>query len=178
MNRDGQVKHKISIPLAIGVAVVLMGCAERKAPGTPPAQASITRITEYRAGLDAYAAGRPEKALQHFSAAANQGNVNAQYYVGLMHANGEGTKRDFREAAKWYRKAAARNQPDALVNLARLHVMGLGVDADAQKAVELFGRAAKVYPPGEKRNQAAEQGKALAAIVASNTAPNERAVAQ
>jgi TPR repeat protein len=165
------------IPLAMGVALLLTGCGERHAPTTPsPQSGSVqsrsSRVAEYRAALDAYAAGRHVSALEHFRAAAEQGNVNAQYYTGLMYANGEGTaKRDYHEAAKWYQRAAKHNQPDALVQLARLYVMGLGVEANASKAVELFGRAAQAFPPGEKRDQAVQQKNALAAVIGSTQKP-------
>jgi len=153
-----------SIPLLIGAALLVAGCGDRDARSAPT---PASRAAEYRAGLDAYVAGRVVFALEHFSAAAEQGNVNAQYYTGLMYANGEGTKPDYREAAKWYEQAAAHNQPDALVQLARLYVMGLGVDQDTRKAITLFERAAKVIPAGEKRDQVLQQKKAVAAILES-----------
>jgi len=161
-----------SMPFAIGVALLLMSCGERHTPATTSGrsgsvQSHGSRTAEYRAGLDAYVAGRRVSALEHFRAAAELGNVNAQYYTGLMYANGEGTKPNYREAAKWYQRAAEHNQPDALVQLARLYVTGLGVEVDARKAIELLDRAAQTLPPGEKRDQAIEQKKALAA--ASNS---------
>jgi len=164
----------IIAPAAFGVALLLAGCGERQTPAaaqTASAQHRGSRIAEYRAALDAYVAGRQLSALPHFRAAAEQGHVNAQYYTGLMYANGEGTKQDYREAAKWYRLAAEHDQPDALVQLARLYATGTGVDMDVPKAIELFGRAAKAYPPGEKRDQAIEQKNALAAVRDSTRKP-------
>ena len=152
-----------SLSLAMA-AFLLTACGERAAHTTLATQSSSSRAGEYRAGLNAYAAGRYEKAFKHFREAAKRGNANAQYYTGLMYANGEVTKQDYALAAKWYQQAAAHHQPDALVQLARLHVMGLGVEQDAAKAVELFGRAAKIYPPGEQRDQAMAQRKALAEV--------------
>lgn len=123
--------------------------------------------------MEAYTVGRLDVALSHFRAAAEQGNVNAQYYTGLMYANGEGTEQNYAEAAKWYQKAAAHDHPDALVQLARLYVTGSGVEADASKAVELFARAAKVYPPGEKRDQVMQQKTALATVIDSSKVRSE-----
>src|ERR671912_535328 len=132
--------NKVSMPLAaIGVVLLLLGCGERQTPASAqsaPVQHRGSRIAEYRDALDAYVAGRQLEALPHFRAAAEQGHVNAQYYTGLMYANGEGTKQDYGEAAKWYQMAAEHDQPDALVQLARLYATGTGVDMDVPKAIE------------------------------------------
>src|SRR5258708_21444568 len=37
---------------------------------------------------------------------AEEGNSYAQFTIGKMYANGEGTSRDYKKAAMWYRKAA------------------------------------------------------------------------
>jgi TPR repeat protein len=172
---EPDTKRGRSLPLAVGLALLLMGCGDRHAGPTPATQSRGSRIVEYRAGLDAYLAGRQLNALEHFRAAAEQGHVNAQYYTGLMYANGEGTKQDYRAAARWYQMAATRNQPDALVQLARLYATGTGVDMDVHKAVELLDRAAKTYPPGEKRDHALEQKNALAAVLDSMQKPAQAA---
>jgi TPR repeat protein len=165
-----------SLLLAASAALLLPACTERPSTATGSSKAAAarprgTKMVEYRAALDAYVGGRYDVALVHFRAAAELGHVNAQYYTGLMYANGEGTERNFDEAAKWYQQAAKHNQPDALFQLARLYAIGTGVKMDVQKAVELFDRAARVLPPGEKRDQAIQQKDALAAIVVARQAP-------
>src|SRR5829696_4991380 len=174
MGWDAKLKQNI-IAAAFGVVLLLVGCGEHQTPAAAQSASAHrgSRIAEYRAALDAYVAGRQLSALPHFRAAAEQGHVNAQYYTGLMYANGEGTKQDYREAAKWYQLAAEHDQPDALVQLARLYATGTGVDMDVKKSIELFGRAAKAYPPGAKRDQAIEQKNALAAVLSSTNKPAE-----
>lgn len=49
--------------------------------------------------------GNKEK-VAALQAKANEGNAHAQYYVGKMHANGVGLKKDSGEALKWLNKAA------------------------------------------------------------------------
>ncbi len=44
---------------------------------------------------------------------AEQGNPEAQYYVGQMYEKGVGVKPDMQEALEWYRKAADQGWPDA-----------------------------------------------------------------
>lgn len=150
--------------LALALALSITACGETQGP---PAKTTGSRASEYRAGLDAYGAGRILYAFEHFRAAAEMGNADAQYYVGLMYSNGEATKQSYEEAAKWYLKAVAQNQPDAIVQLARLHVTGLAVEHNPRKAIELFGRAAKIFPPGEKRDQALQQKQALEEALAA-----------
>lgn len=117
------------------------------------------------AGQRAYAQTDFAGAFRRFHEAAAQGNANAQYYLGVMYADGQGTQRNFEEAARWWEKAAARNHADALYSLARLYAAGVGVEADATRAIDLFGRAAAAFPPGEQRNQAEQQRQALAAVL-------------
>ena len=37
---------------------------------------------------------------------AESGNAQAQYYLGVMHENGEGVSQDYAKASEWYRRAA------------------------------------------------------------------------
>jgi TPR repeat protein len=117
------------------------------------------------AGLSAYSSGDHERALKFFQDAANKGVADAQFYTGLMHAEGQGVARSYTEAVKWYEKAAEQNQPDALLALAKLYVVGSGVAADSAKAIELFKRAEQAYPASELRDQVTEQRLALEAVL-------------
>ena len=45
--------------------------------------------------------------------AAEQGNANAQFNLGLMYANGEGVPEDDAEAVRWYRLAAEQGNANA-----------------------------------------------------------------
>ena len=49
---------------------------------------------------------------------AEAGQPKAQYNLGLMYANGVGTKQDFKLAIKWYHKAAENNWAPAQYILA------------------------------------------------------------
>lgn len=150
---------------ALAALTAVTGCDNRRdataARRAAAPQAAATPASELAAGQRAYAAGDRIGALRHFRAAAEGGNADAQYYSGLMHADGQGAKRDHAEAVKWYTKAVAQNQPDALMALARLRVIGLGVAADPAQAIELYKRAAMAYPPGEQQDQAEAQHQAL-----------------
>lgn len=155
--------------------VAAAGCdgAPRAHVGAAPGGGASAGQSALAAGQRAYAQTDFAGAFKRFHEAAAQGNADAQYYLGVMYADGQGTQRNYPEAVRWYEKAAAQNHPDALYALARLYVTGLGVEADASRAVELYGRAAAAYPPGAQRDQAEQQRQALAAVL-DETKPAKR----
>ena len=48
-----------------------------------------------------------------YQEAAKQGNVDAQYELGVMHSNGNFVEKDLEEAVKWFRKAADKGHKKA-----------------------------------------------------------------
>ena len=46
------------------------------------------------------------KAAEIFGRLAEQGDADAQNYLGVMYKNGQGVKKDYVKAAEWFRKAA------------------------------------------------------------------------
>jgi len=53
------------------------------------------------------------EALKWFYKAAEQGNADAQYYIGAMYAVGVDVPKDRAEASKWFRKAAEQGHENA-----------------------------------------------------------------
>ena len=51
-----------------------------------------------------------KKAADWYLAAAEKGNVYAQYSIGYMYANGEGVEKDNSQAISWLQKAADQKQ--------------------------------------------------------------------
>ncbi|MEJ1966895.1 MAG: tetratricopeptide repeat protein [Gammaproteobacteria bacterium] len=163
-------------PLTLCLLMPLAGCSQggtQTAAVAAQAPAAVTAdgrklrpLTDIEIAQDAYSKGDYPKALDHFRAAATAGDADAMYYTGVMYAEAEGVaKKSLPEAIRWYEKAAARDQPDALCAMARLYVVGDGVDRDPNKAVEYFDRAIKAYPPGPKQDSASQQRVALAAVL-------------
>ena len=74
--------------------------------------------------------------------AANQGDVSAQYNLGLMYFNGHGVVQSYQEAVKWYRKAANQNYASAQLNLGVMYDNGRGVVQSYQEAVKWYRKAA------------------------------------
>ena len=74
---------------------------------------------------------------------AEQGDASAQKWLGAYFASEKaGARRDFREAIKWYRKAAEQKNRDAAFLLAVMYLNGLGVSEDYVLAHMWFNIAA------------------------------------
>ncbi len=70
----------------------------------------------YRFGL----LGAPKdykEAAKWYRKAAEQGDADAQFRLGVMYHEGEGVSQDYTEAAKWSRKAAEQGDASAQINL-------------------------------------------------------------
>ena len=64
------------------------------------------------------------KAVELFTKAAEQGNVDAQNNLGVMYFVGEGVSRDVNKAKQWFEKAAAQGNEEAKGNLEALQNAG------------------------------------------------------
>jgi hypothetical protein len=113
------------------------------------------------------------EAAKWYRLAAQQGEVIAQYNLGLMYYRGNGVAQDYAEAARWYFLAAEQGNANAQFNLGGMYYQGWGVpqnDADAYKwfilaaeqgnksASLLMNSIAEQMPP-EKIAQAKEAAK-------------------
>ena len=74
--------------------------------------------------------------------AAEQGDVEAQFNLAGMYAEGLGVAKDEAEATKWYRKAAEQGDIDAQFNLGGRYVDGRGVEKNEVEAVKWYLKAA------------------------------------
>ena len=70
------------------------------------------------------------EAVRWFRLAAEQGNANAQFNLGVMYANGEGVLKDEAEALRWFRLAAEQGNANAQNNLGVMYFTGEGVLKD------------------------------------------------
>ena len=64
------------------------------------------------------------EAAKWYRKAAEQGDTDAQYNLGVMYDNGRGVTQDYAEAAKWYRKGAEQGYADAQYNLGMMYETG------------------------------------------------------
>ena len=83
------------------------------------------------------------QAVKWYRQAAEQGDSEAQFNLGLCYENGEGVPKDLAEAVKWYRKAAEQNDADAQFNLGACYANGEGVSKNMAEAVKWYRKAAE-----------------------------------
>ena len=69
--------------------------------------------------------------------------MQAQYNLGLMYDNGQGVPQDYKQAVKWYTKAAEQGDANAQYSLGYMYANGQGVPQDYKQAVMWFTKAAE-----------------------------------
>ena len=99
-------------------------------------------------------AGLALTALREWRPLAEQGNANAQFFLGFMYDNGQGVPQDYAKAVKWCRKAAEQGYARAQNDLGVMYNDGQGVPLDYAHAHMWFNLAASRFPPGEGRDKA------------------------
>ena len=88
----------------------------------------------------------PMTSAQTFDAirsAAQQGDMKAQFILGLMYATGEGVPENDAEAVKWFKLAAQQGYMDAQFNLGLMYANGEGVPENDAEAVKWYKLAAQ-----------------------------------
>ena len=85
---------------------------------------------DFDKGLAAARAGDFATALAEWKPLAEQGDAVAQFYLGVMYANGEGVLEDDKEAVKWFKLAAEQGYAKAQYNLGLIYDNGEGVIQD------------------------------------------------
>jgi len=83
---------------------------------------------------DAYTRGDYSTAVKLLGELAEQGDVDAQFNLGLMYDKGKGVPQDYKRAVNWYTKAAEQGVAGAQYNLGLMYANGQGVPQDYIKA--------------------------------------------
>lgn len=83
------------------------------------------------------------EAAYWFTKAANQGNADAQYNLGVMYYNSYGVAQDKTKAVQWYTKAAEQGHAKAQYDLGLMYYIGDGVAQDEKKAIEWLTKVAE-----------------------------------
>lgn len=111
----------------------------RAEAGNAEAQVSVAEMYFLGRGV-----GRdPKAATLWFERAANAGSPHAQLNLArLLFEAQEHTK-----AAKWFRKAAAQGEVEAMTSLGAIHLRGLGVPRDGKAGIAWFSKAAALGDP-------------------------------
>ncbi|SDZ96999.1 TPR repeat [Oribacterium sp. KHPX15] len=100
-------------------------------------------ISKYEHAMEYYLEGDYTKAKELFEKAAEDGNTDSMYWLGLMYHDGEGVSQDYAKAKEWYEKAAEGGYVGAMNNLGDMYRNGEGVSQDYVKAKEWYEKAAE-----------------------------------
>lgn len=93
-------------------------------------------------GQHAFNKGDYAKALELWQKLAQDGQPEAQVFVGLAYANGWGVKKNLEEASDWYMRAAENNSPSGQFLLG-LHYITTGINQyDVRVGIKWLKRAA------------------------------------
>jgi len=93
-------------------------------------------------GQQAFNKGDYAKALELWQKLAQDGQPEAQVFVGLAYANGWGVKKNLEEASNWYMRAAENNSPSGQFLLG-LHYVTTGINQyDVRVGIKWLKRAA------------------------------------
>ena len=95
-------------------------------------------------GLAAYKSGNYRVAYVELRPLADQGDANAQAFLGFMYEEGKGVTRSYATARSWYEKAAEQGNATAEYQLYLLYSSGgPGLQKDSKKAAAWTMRAAE-----------------------------------
>jgi TPR repeat protein len=103
-------------------------------------------------GLDALRRNDFAAAAKELRPAAERGDPEAQYRIGLMYEFGTGYAKDMQQAIAWVRKAANQGHVAAQVELGVLYTTGDGVPKDDAQSVAWFRKAADQGSPNAQYN--------------------------
>lgn len=94
--------------------------------------ASPALADELSVAEQAYAQGKYYAAGTRYQVLADNGDAQAQFRLGQMHATGKGVPQNFDTAVMWYRKAAAQSHAAAASELTKLALQGVSLTARPQ----------------------------------------------
>ncbi|MGH8246616.1 MAG: tetratricopeptide repeat protein, partial [Gammaproteobacteria bacterium] len=87
------------------------------APGYAQVEVEAISGADMRPIKESYQKGDYAKVVRDLTPLAERGDMEAQYQLALMYANGRGVPRDQTRASKWFEKATAVLDPGAQFNL-------------------------------------------------------------
>lgn len=114
------------------------------AQGHVKAKVALQDIIRAEAGTAAAAEKnfQSSQSLPVYRAAVN-GDVNAQFELGMLFIRGEAVQKDFTRGVEWLQHAAERNHVGAQLQLADMYLRGLELQQDAAEAFKWYLRAAQ-----------------------------------
>ena len=109
--------------------------------------------TQWQEGVAAYKRGDYPDAFAKLKPLATKGDVDAQFFLGVMYANGQGVQQDYHQALAWYLKAAAQGDAQVQSKLGVMYGNGHGVPQDLVQAHKWYSLAALAGNEDAKENR-------------------------
>jgi hypothetical protein len=98
---------------------------------------------DFQKGWDAAQKGDHATALKEWMPLAKQGNVGAQFNLGVMYEKGNGVPQGYKTAINLYKLSAEQGYFFAQYNLGVMYHNGLGVPQDYKTAIKWYKLAAE-----------------------------------
>lgn len=83
------------------------------------------------------------EAMACYLKAADMGNSESQYQLGMMYLAGQGVSADNNEAAKWFKMSADSGNAEAQYMFGLFYTLGIGVKEDVSMAAEYYRMSAE-----------------------------------
>ena len=99
-------------------------------------------ISYYEKALAFEDIGNSNDAFKWYKKAAEAGNIDTMYKLGLFFYRGIGTQDNDEESFNWYKKAAEAGHVKAMHEVGLCYLWETGVAGDTGKALEWFKKAA------------------------------------
>lgn len=109
--------------------------------GHPLAQMVLARL--YAGAGAAFGLPRdPSQAFFWYQSAAEQGQIEAAYQLGMLYTEGNGVDRSHALAARWFREAGEKGHAPSLFQLGLIYELGLDYRPNRARALEWYRKAA------------------------------------
>ena len=103
----------------------------------------VASAADYNSAYSTFQSGNYEAAFQEMLPFAEQGNVDAQYYIARMYDEGRGALENDKAAVKWYSLAAEQGDRWAQYSLGVMYDNGYGVPVNDKTAIKWYTLAAE-----------------------------------
>lgn len=107
----------------------------------------------WQEGITAYKAGDYPSAFVKFKAFAVKGDLDAQFFLGVMYSRGQGVEQDFQQSLKWYLKAAEQGDMQAQSKLGVMYGNAQGIPQDLVQAHKWYSLAALAGDEDSRENR-------------------------
>ena|SRR5271155_3495250 len=126
--------------LLVGLVLAFSTGVAKAAPSTT--QPVGPDDADYQLGVEALSKQDYQRSFDLFLKAAEVGNSDAMYNVGMQYDNGQGVHQDTQQAFEWYQKAAALGVSDAMFSVGYDYEHAIGVAQNYQQAMAWYQKAA------------------------------------